>query len=83
LEASASGLPVIASRIGGLPEYVEDGRTGFLFLPGDHRELTRCVQVLNEDPALRQKMSADARAWAVEKFSADSGVLECLNLYRE
>jgi glycosyltransferase involved in cell wall biosynthesis len=83
LEASASGLPVIASRVGGLPEYVEDGRTGLLFLPGDHRELARCVQLLNEDPALRQKMSADARAWAVEKFSADSGVLECLNLYRE
>jgi glycosyltransferase involved in cell wall biosynthesis len=83
LEAAASGLPVIASRIGGIPEYVEDGRTGFLFLPGDHHELTRCVQTLNEDSATHQKMSVEARAWAVEKFSADSGVLEYLNLYRE
>jgi len=82
LEASASGLPIIASRIGGLPEYVEDGRTGFLFLPGDHRELTHCVQVLNEDPALCQKMSADARAWAVEKFTAEIGVRAYLELYR-
>ncbi|HYT20062.1 MAG TPA: glycosyltransferase family 4 protein [Candidatus Polarisedimenticolia bacterium] len=83
LEASASGLPVVASRIGGIPEYVEDGRTGFLFLPGDHHELTRRVQSLNEDSAMHKKMSAQARAWAVEKFSADSGVLEYLNLYRE
>jgi glycosyltransferase involved in cell wall biosynthesis len=83
LEASASGLPVVASQIGGIPEYVEEGRTGFLFLPGDHHELSRCVQSLNEDSAMHQKMSAQARAWAVEKFSADSGVLECLNLYRE
>jgi len=83
LEAAASGLPVIASRIGGIPEYVEDGRTGFLFLPGDHHELTRRVQSLNEDSAMHKKMSAQARAWAVEKFSADSGVLEYLNLYRE
>jgi glycosyltransferase involved in cell wall biosynthesis len=83
LEASASGLPVVASRIGGIPEYVEDGRTGFLFLPGDHHELTRRVQSLYEDSAMHRKMSTQARAWAVEKFSADSGVLECLNLYRE
>ncbi len=82
LEASASGLPVIASRIGGIPEYVEDGRTGFLFLPGDHRELTHCVQVLNEDSTFRQKMSADARAWAVEKFTVEIGVREYLDLYR-
>ena len=39
LEAQACGLPVIARRIGGIPELVEDGRTGFLFTPGDHREL--------------------------------------------
>jgi glycosyltransferase involved in cell wall biosynthesis len=83
LEAAASGLPVIASRIGGIPEYVEDGRTGFLFLPGDPQELTRCVQSLYENSALYQKMSAEARAWAVEKFSTDARVLEYLDLCRE
>jgi len=83
LEASASGLPVVASRIGGIPEYVEDGRTGFLFLPGDHDELARYVRSLNDDSVMHRKMSLEARAWAVEKFSADSGVLEYLNLYRE
>jgi glycosyltransferase involved in cell wall biosynthesis len=82
LEASASGLPVIASRIGGIPEYVENGRTGFLFPPGDYQELARCVQSLKEDSALYQNISAEARAWAIEKFSADSGVREYLDLYR-
>jgi len=82
LEANASGLPVIASRIGGLPEYVEDGRTGFLFRPGDHHELTRCVQSLNQDSDLYQKMSMEARARAVERFSADARVREYLDLYR-
>jgi glycosyltransferase involved in cell wall biosynthesis len=83
LEASASGLPVIASRIGGIPEYVEEGRTGFLFSPGDHHELSRFIRSLQENSDMHQKMSTQARAWAVEKFSADSGVLECLNIYRK
>ena len=83
LEASATGLPVIASRIGGIPEYVEEGRTGLLFLPGDHLELSRCVRSLQENSDMHQKMSNRARAWVVEKFSAESGVSNYLNLYRE
>ena len=82
LEASASGLPVIASRIGGIPEFVEEGRTGFLFTPGDYRELIRCVQFLNEDPGLCQKMSVETRARAMERFAADVRVPEYLDLYR-
>jgi glycosyltransferase involved in cell wall biosynthesis len=82
LEASASGLPVIASRIGGLPEYVEDGRTGFLFSPGNQHELAHCVQSLEGDPSLYRKLSAEARIRAEERFSADLGVGEHLNSYR-
>ena len=82
LEASASGLPVIASRIGGIPEFVEEGRTGFLFTPGDYRELIRCVQFLNEDPGLCQKMSVQTRARAMERFAPDVRVPEYLDLYR-
>src|SRR5262249_30654550 len=39
IEALATGLPVLASRIGGIPEYVDDCRTGILFPPGDHQAL--------------------------------------------
>jgi glycosyltransferase involved in cell wall biosynthesis len=83
LEASASGLPVIASRTGGIPEHVQHNHTGFLFLPGDHRELARCVRLLQEDPALHWKMSEQARAHAVERFSADVRVHEFLEMYRK
>jgi glycosyltransferase involved in cell wall biosynthesis len=83
LEAAACGLPVIASRNGGIPEYVEDARTGFLFLPGDHRELAQCIRLLQEDPVLRRKMSEQAREHAVDKFKADVGGREYLELYRK
>lgn len=83
LEATASGLPVIASRTGGIADYVEDGHTGFLFLPGDHRELARCVRLLLEDPGLRREMSEHARARAVDKFTTNVGVCRYLELYRE
>ena len=82
LEASAAGLPVIASRIGGLPEHVQDGRTGFLFSPGDHSELACYVRALAENSALHSKMSAHARAMAVERFSADVQIPEYLESYR-
>ena len=82
LEASSAGLPVIASRIGGLPEYVEQGHTGYLFPPGDHRELARCIQVLVENSALLSRMSAEARAVAVERFGMDVGIRRYLDSYR-
>ena len=68
LEAMASGTPVIASRIGGLREVVDDGVTGFLVEPGDVGALrARLAQVLG-DPALAARLgraAQRARAGAV------------------
>jgi glycosyltransferase involved in cell wall biosynthesis len=83
LEAIASGIPVIASRTGGIPEYVEDGRTGFLFSPGDHGELARHVRLLQENPVFCREMSERARAHAVDNFTADVRVSEYLELYKK
>jgi glycosyltransferase involved in cell wall biosynthesis len=83
LEATSCGLPIIASRIGGLPEYVLDGVTGLLFSPGDHAELARCVQRVFRDSTLYRKMSAAARDRAVDKFSAGVLVREYINQLRE
>jgi glycosyltransferase involved in cell wall biosynthesis len=60
-EAMATALPVIGSRIGGVPELVDHGRTGFLYEPGDIEELRKCLGklVVNED--MRLKMGANAR----------------------
>ncbi len=60
-EAMACGLPDLASRIGGIPEFVTDGRNGFLFTPGDHKDLAERVLKLVRNPDLRHRMSQEAR----------------------
>jgi glycosyltransferase involved in cell wall biosynthesis len=82
LEAQASGLPVIASRVGGIPEYVADGRSGFLFSPGDAAELADCVSRLVADPGLRRRMGAAARELALQQFSPAARLPEMIALYR-
>jgi glycosyltransferase involved in cell wall biosynthesis len=69
LEAMSFGLPVIASRIGGLPELVEEGVTGMLFEPGDSEELAEKMQTLWQDPGLCQAMGDAGRRRAIEQFN--------------
>ncbi|MGP0067392.1 MAG: glycosyltransferase family 4 protein [Isosphaeraceae bacterium] len=82
LEAQACALPVLGSRIGGIPEYIQDGRTGFLFSPEDDRELAGKIRLLYEDSALRQEMQRAARTWTVEDFSPENRLEAFLELYR-
>jgi glycosyltransferase involved in cell wall biosynthesis len=81
LEALGCGLPVVASRVGGIPEIIEDGRTGFLFTPGDPRGLADRISRLLGDEQTRQRMSQQARSVALERFSTQSQIDEYLNLY--
>ena len=71
VEAMAMGLPVVASRVGGLAEIVEDGRTGFLVKPGDAVELAGAVRRLMDSPDMRARMGQAGRCRAVEHFSLD------------
>jgi len=80
-EALACGLPVVASRIGGIPEYIEDGRNGFLFTAGDHHELAARIRQLHDDVELRNRMGAIARAIAVEAHSTQSRLGDRLSVY--
>jgi glycosyltransferase involved in cell wall biosynthesis len=82
LEALACGVPAVASNIGGIPEYVEDGETGLLFPPEDHAGLAACVRRLVEHPATHQRLRQQARARAVARFSVDSCIQDYLDLYR-
>jgi glycosyltransferase involved in cell wall biosynthesis len=61
LEAMAAGLPVVASSVGGVPEMVAEGVTGFLVLPGDVATLQRLLRKLLLDPALGTRIGAAAR----------------------
>jgi glycosyltransferase involved in cell wall biosynthesis len=69
-EAAAAGLPVIASRIGGIAECVDDGETGLLVPPGDAQALARAVAGLFAAPARLQAMSASARRRFERSMSA-------------
>lgn len=66
LEASASGVPVVASDVGGVSEVVTDGVNGYLVTPGDAAELASILKHLADDPELRAKMgkAARQRAWS-------------------
>jgi glycosyltransferase involved in cell wall biosynthesis len=61
-------LPIVASRIGGLPELVEDGVNGFLFDPKSDVELANAILMLAGDSNLRSRMGAKGRERAVENY---------------
>ncbi len=87
LEASVVGLPVVASRVGGLPELIDDGVTGVLFDPADEGALVKSITDLLDDPAKAKKMGAAAKArvearYQVRRMALDyhEQFLELLNL---
>jgi glycosyltransferase involved in cell wall biosynthesis len=76
-EAMSHGIPVIASRIGGLPELVRDGITGLLVEPGDAADLSEKIRQLWEDPDLSRRLGAGARAF-IESECGESTFVERL-----
>ena len=69
LEAMAHGRPVVASAVGGIPELVEDGVTGYLVEPGDVDGVRAALEKLLADPALRRRMGRVARARVAARCS--------------
>jgi glycosyltransferase involved in cell wall biosynthesis len=69
LEAMAAGKPVVCSRIGGLPEIVDEGTTGLLFQPGDARDLAEKIRYLWDRPDLCRKMGQAGREKVLREYS--------------
>lgn len=83
LEAWASGLPVVASRVGGIPSFVEDGRDGLLFAPDDERSCLEAFQKIIMATGLRTALASNGRKKAVESYSWDTVTRRLLKIYEE
>jgi N-acetyl-alpha-D-glucosaminyl L-malate synthase BshA len=81
LEAMACEVPVVASRVGGLPEVVTDGETGFLSEVGDVDEMSERAARLASDEELRREMGRRARASAVGRYSTDLVIPQYIEFY--
>ena len=82
MEAMASGLPVVATGVGGVPELVQHGTTGFLAEPTDEQGLAAAISKLLMDDALRREMSGRARALIAARHSLNSQPARLEALYR-
>ena len=71
LEAMAFGLPVVATRVGGLPEVIEDGVTGLLVPPGDADALAQAMIRLLSDADLRRRMGQAGRERVLKEFTTE------------
>lgn len=82
LESMAAGVPVVATRVGGTPEILDDGVTGLLVPPCDAPALAGAIGRLLENEALAQRLGEAARARAVQRFSMHQMVRQTEGLYR-
>jgi lipopolysaccharide/colanic/teichoic acid biosynthesis glycosyltransferase/glycosyltransferase involved in cell wall biosynthesis len=83
IEASACGIPVIASRIYGLADAVVEGTTGLLHAPGDVHGLALLLGRVAADPELRRSLGAAGRDYAIREFHVDHRTAGLLALYAQ
>jgi D-inositol-3-phosphate glycosyltransferase len=82
IEAMASGIPIVASRIGGVAALVEDWQTGFLVKPGDPGQLAMAIRFVAGDEQLRHRMGENGRRRFLDHFPWDIVASQYVDLYR-
>ncbi|MBK5187823.1 MAG: glycosyltransferase family 4 protein [Gemmatimonadaceae bacterium] len=82
LDALALGKPIVATKVGGVPEVIEDGHSGLLVPIGDEQALGRAIARVLLDARLSDDLSAGARARA-PMFTIEKTVDRTMDIYRE
>lgn len=72
LESMAAGVPVVATKVGGIPELVEDGRSGLLVPAKDDQQMADAIVRLIGDPSLREALARRAKEYAIAHFHWDN-----------
>jgi glycosyltransferase involved in cell wall biosynthesis len=82
-EAMAAGVPVVGSRVGGIPYMIDEGATGFVVDPDDHLEAAARVRLLLSDPGLNYRFSVECRRVALQRFSLPSVLEKTMSIYQQ
>jgi glycosyltransferase involved in cell wall biosynthesis len=83
LEYMAAGKPVVATRVGSIPELVHDGENGYLVDPGDSEALANRIMRLLKNPALAEKMGKAGQARVTVQYTAESMVEKTQSFFSE
>lgn len=83
LEAMATGIPVIGTNVGGIPDIIDDGINGYLIENGDYQQLAEKIKYIFENPSLRVEMGKSARKKIENEFSVDRQIESHMKIYKE
>jgi glycosyltransferase involved in cell wall biosynthesis len=83
IEAMAAGKPIIASKIGGIVDIIENGKNGFLTKPGDYKELRKNLEKLIKNKKLRKKIGKEGRKSVREKYAVNIISKKMNNIYKK
>lgn len=81
LEAGKAGLPVIASKVGGIPEMIENGQSGILVTKNNPGEVSRALEYLLDNPEIRQQYGQNLKYTIDQKFSIDGMIQKTMGVY--
>lgn len=82
LESAACGVPIVASRVGGIPEVVRNGLNGYLVEPGARDELADAIIDLLANPERRREFGQEGRSWVIEQFDTRRMVADNYRIYQ-
>jgi glycosyltransferase involved in cell wall biosynthesis len=82
LEAMAAGKPVVATRVGAIPNLIRQGETGLLVNPGDKNDLREALRALLAHPDMAQRLAGNANAWVRQSYTSAAMAERYQQLYQ-